>query len=146
MPSPAVPFDILLVSDDLMFPSRVREGLRPLGHTLKTVGSEAAVQSAIAGHVPSAILVNLTARRYDPLAVIAFLKGTAATAAVPLLAFAGHVETEKHEAARRAGADMVAANSSVSMHLPALLKKLLGGIASADAALIDLHEDADVGA
>ena len=117
---------LLLVADDLMFPSRVREGARPLGYTVKTASTEAAALSdAQADPPPIAILVNLTARRFDPLSVIAALKADPNTRAVPLLAFAGHVETEKHEAARRAGADRTAANSSVSLHLAALLSRLL---------------------
>ena len=40
------------------------------------------------------------------------MKADTRFAPLPLLAFAGHVEADKHEAARIAGADMVAANSS----------------------------------
>jgi CheY-like chemotaxis protein len=118
---------LLLVSDDLMFPSRVREGLRPLGYALRVVATEAAALEA-AGQPDAAldaILVNLTARRYDAPQLIRALKASDTTRAIPLLAFAGHVEKDKHEAARAAGADMVAANSSVSMHLAALLSRLL---------------------
>ena len=123
------PLTLILVSDDLLFPSRVREGLRPLGGVLQVVGTEAALRTAVNGDVPlpAAILVNLSARRYDPLACIAFLKSNPATSAIPVLAFVGHVEKEKQEAARHAGADRVAANSSVSLHLPALLTRLLSG-------------------
>lgn len=120
---------LLLVSDDLMFPSRVREGLRPLGFALVVVGTEASALAA-AGNVdsvPDAILVNLTARRYDAPGLIRALKTAEATRAIPLLAFAGHVEKEKHEAARASGADLIAANSSVSLHLAALLSRLLNG-------------------
>lgn len=125
---------LLLVSDDLMFPSRVREGVRPLGYTLRVVGTEAAALEAAgqAGTVPDAILVNLTARRYDAPHLIRELKATEATKAIPLLAFAGHVEKEKHAAAREAGADLVAANSSVSLHLAPLLSRLLNGLGSPD--------------
>lgn len=107
-----------------MFPSRVREGLRPLGRPLTVVATEAALASALAAP-PAAVLVNLTARRYDPLAVIRRVKADAP--GIPVLAFAGHVEKDKHAAAREAGADLVAANSSVALHLPALLNRLLNG-------------------
>lgn len=120
---------LLLVSDDLMFPSRIREGVRPLGYTLHVVGTEAAALTAAAKThpAPTAILVNLTARRYNAPDLIRTLKTTEATQAIPLLAFAGHVEKEKHAAARHAGADLVAANSSVSLHLAAILSRLLNG-------------------
>jgi CheY-like chemotaxis protein len=116
---------LLLVADDLMFPSRVREALKPLGGTVKVVSTaEAAQEAALADPAPDAVLVNLTARRYDALAVIGALKADERTRLLPLLAFAGHVEAEKHEAARAAGADLVAANSSVALHLPKLLERL----------------------
>jgi CheY-like chemotaxis protein len=123
--TPGAQPDLLLVADDLMFPSRVHEGAKPLGYTVRVAPTEtAALQSAV-NFPPVAILVNLTARRYDPLSVIAALKRDERSRSIPLLAFAGHVEREKHQAAREAGADMVAANSSVSMHLGALLNRLL---------------------
>ncbi len=125
---------LLLVSDDLMFPSRVREGVRPLGYTLRVVGTKAAAMEA-AGQTetaPDAILVNLTSRRYDAPHLIRELKAAEATRSIPLLAFAGHVEKDKHAAAREAGADIVAANSSVSLHLAALLARLLNGQGTPD--------------
>lgn len=146
-PSPAssATVSVLLLSDDLLFPSRVREGLRPLGYSLRVVGTQEAVQAAAASvPPPSVILVNLNARRYDPLAVIAGLKDTPATRTIPLLAFAGHVEKEKHAAARGAGADLVAANSSVAMHLPALLQRLLSGSVGNDV-MEDEDEDESAG-
>jgi CheY-like chemotaxis protein len=134
------PLTLVLVSDDLLFPSRVREAVRPLGHILRVAGTEAALLTAVAAEPrPAAVLVNLTARRYDPLACIALLKNDPATRTLPVLAFAGHVEKDKHEAARGAGADMVAANSSVSLHLPALLARLLSGERPAD--VQDLEDD-----
>ena len=122
---------LLLVTDDLMFPSRLREALRVLPYDLRVAATEAAAQAAAAAG-PSAILVNLSARRIDALALISAFKADEATRAIPLLAFAGHVETAKHDAARSAGADMVAANSSVSLHLDRLLPRLLDGEHSAD--------------
>jgi CheY-like chemotaxis protein len=117
--------DLLLVADDLMVPSRVKEGAKPLGYAVRVAPTETAALHSAVDSPPVAILVNLTARRYDPLSVIAALKRDDRTRSIPLLAFAGHVEREKHEAAREAGADMVAANSSVSLHLGALLNRLL---------------------
>lgn len=117
---------LLLVADDLMMPSRIREGAKPLGYTVRVVGTEAAAREAACGEpAPLGILVSLTARRYDPPALIRALKADTRTARIPLLAFAGHVEKEKHDAARAAGADLVAANSSVILHLAQILPRLL---------------------
>ena len=115
---------LLVVSDDLMLPSRIREAAKPLGYAVQTVASETGVWDAVRKTpAPQALLVGLTARRMNPLALIVALKADAQTAILPIIAFAGHVETEKHQAAREAGADFVVANSSVALHLPQLLKR-----------------------
>jgi CheY-like chemotaxis protein len=125
--SDAPPVRVLIASDDLLFPSRLREALRPLGHSLQVVpGTASAVRDAVGtGDAPPfALFVNLNARRFDPLILIRELKASQPTLPLRVVAFAGHVETEKHAAARAAGADLVVANSSVSFHLPSLLAKL----------------------
>lgn len=125
-----------------MFPSRVQEGVKPLGYTVRVAPTESTALQSATDSPPAAILVNLTARRYDPLAVIAALKADEKTRAIPLLAFAGHVEREKHQAAREAGADMVAANSSVSLHLGTLLKRLLNATPENETDdVLEIHEN-----
>lgn len=122
---------LLLVSDDLMTASRVREGAKPAGYAVSVAGSEAAAKTALsADPAPVAVLVALTVRRFDPFVFVRFVKET--YPAIPVLAFAGHVERELHEKARQAGTDLVTANSSVAMHLPALLTRLLRGEGDTD--------------
>lgn len=116
---------LILVTDDLLFPSRIGEAARPLGWRVVTVsGTPEGVVARVRSldPAPFVVLVNLNARRIDADAVIRALKSDPATAAFPLVAFAGHVETAKHDAARAAGADAVLANSSVSMHLGKVLE------------------------
>ena len=108
---------VLLLSDDLLLPSRVKEALRPLAWSLTVASS--GIETALAA-APDLVIVNLAARRFDPLDAVRAAKA----AGRKTLAFAGHVEAEKHAAARDAGADLVAANSSIALHLPALLKQL----------------------
>jgi len=142
---PAARLLLLLIADDLLFPSRIREAVKPLGWELRVAATEAAARTVFASTQPRAVLVNLNARRLDPCALIRALKTDPATASIPLLAFAGHVESAKHEAARQAGADLVAANSSVSLHLGKLLDRLLSGerSAAADHARVVEITDAD---
>lgn len=117
---------LLLAADDLLFTSRIESAVRPLRYTLRVAASPDKIREiAAADPPPAAILISLSARRFDPNALIRALKTDAATRAVPLLAFAGHVEKDKHDAARAAGADLTAANSSVAQHLPRLLARLL---------------------
>ena len=108
---------VLLLSDDLMFLSRVREALRPLGWPLRQAAADFDTAFALR---PNVVLVNLSARRFDPLDAVVRAKG----AGLSVIAFAGHVEVQKHADARAAGADLVAANSSVALHLPALLRQV----------------------
>ncbi len=133
-PAASSPY-LVLIADDLMMPSRIREGCRPLGYEVRVAATSDAAFALLAeseATPPVAVLVNLTARRYDPNPLIRAIKSDTRFFAVPLLAFAGHVEKGKHDAARVAGADMVAANSSVSLHLPILLSRLLSSDALLD--------------
>jgi len=108
--------------------SRVREGAKAAEYTVVTASTQEAAKKAATGDPkPNVILVSLNARRCDAYTVIRDLKSDPITASLPILAFAGHAEREKHVAAREAGADLVAANSSVSMHLPILLTRLHAG-------------------
>ena len=123
---PALPL-LLVVSDDLLLPSRIREAAKPLGYAVQTVSSAASAREALQKMPPPrAVLVGLNARRFDPLVFIRDVKADPQTQHLLVLAFAGHVETEKHADAREAGADLVVANSSVALHLPQILAKLNG--------------------
>ena len=81
---------------------------------------------------PVAVLVSLNLRRDNPFDLIRAVKALPAASTLPIMAFAGHVETGKHQQAREAGADKVAANSSVALHLAALLAGLLTPHRSSD--------------
>ena len=116
---------LLVVSDDLLLPSRIREAAKPLNCEVQTVSSQSAALDAVQNPpAPRAVLVGLNTRRFDALEFIRAVKADAQTQHLFVLAFAGHVETEKHQAAREAGADLVVANSSVALHLPQLLAKM----------------------
>ena len=124
---------LLVVSDDLLLPSRIREAARPLGYDVQTAASEAAAGEAVRKTPPPrAVLVGLNTRRFDPLGFIRALKADSNTQSLFVLAFAGHVETEKHTAAREAGADLVVANSSVALHLPQILARLAVPVVSSE--------------
>lgn len=132
---------LLLIADDLLLASRVKEGAKPTGLAVVSAATEPAIDAALAAAPsPVAVLVSLTTRRCDPYAAIRRLKSAANP--LPVLAFAGHAEREKHARARDAGANLVAANSSVSAHLPALLARLLRG-EQGNAALDDDAENAN---
>ena len=108
---------VAMAIDDLMLASRVREGLRAFAVDLVPFGSFLEEPGLPR---PDCVLVSMAMRRGDPAGTVR----TAKARGFLVVAFAGHLETERLELARAAGADKVVANSSVSSHLPEVLRAL----------------------
>jgi len=106
---------IVLAIEDLLLASRVREALR--GFQVDLVGwpTQDAAGSTLP---PDCLLVSMAARRSDPVSAIVHAKELG----MKVIAVAGHLETQRLDQARAAGADRVVANSSVSAHLPEILR------------------------
>jgi CheY-like chemotaxis protein len=118
---------VLALVADLLFAARIRGTADAAGVTARTFASAAALEEAARAGAPALVLVDLGARGADPAALIARLRAEPATARVPVIAFAAHVEREAIAAARRAGADRVLARSAFVRELPDLLAALRGG-------------------
>jgi CheY-like chemotaxis protein len=102
-----------------MFGSRIRGAAGQVGvHVDFARGLPALKELAAEADL---VLLDLDARWLDVPAAIRELKGTAATAAVPVVCFVAHVNSEAIEAARAAGADRVLARSAFVRELPLLL-------------------------
>jgi CheY-like chemotaxis protein len=101
---------VQVLSDDLLFGSRLQAGLAAAGHEV-TLGSALDPQA-------QAIVADLT---HDASARIA---GLAARQA-PVLAFYSHVESEVREQALAAGFELVVPRSRIAREGPALLDGLL---------------------
>lgn len=115
---------ILLVNDDFFFSTNLANAMKAQGYAVTTCEtSDDALR--LAREQPSAICVNLTAHRYDPLTLAQQLKGDEILRTIPLLGFCGHVEDDKAAAAKSAGYDMIAPNSAMAMSLPHVMSKLL---------------------
>ncbi|MFM7322007.1 MAG: hypothetical protein ACKO5K_10860 [Armatimonadota bacterium] len=111
------PIVVALAIDDLMLASRVREALRGFVVDLVRFHADAATQASAR---PDCVLVSMASRRGDPVECIRAAKDSG----IPVVAFAGHLESDRLEQARSAGADRVVANSSVSSHLPEVLRAI----------------------
>ena len=122
---------VAMVIDDLFFVSKVQSPLITLGlfpHSLTTRPAlEAYLQTT---PTPSLMIVDLTLRSDDALAMIHTLRASPHGAAVPILAFGAHVAMEMTHKALAAGATKVVAKSTLSQHFVELVQALL---ASADA-------------
>ncbi len=92
---------IAVVADDLIWATRLADGVRAAGAVAVPVRSSGAVATALAG--ADGAIIDLTARAYDGLAVV----GSAAAAGVPAIAVGQHDDVALWKAARAAGASRV---------------------------------------
>lgn len=89
------------MADDLIWSTRLVDGVRRAGAEPVPVRGRDAVEAALAG--AAGAIVDTTARAYDPLAVLR----AAAAVGVPAIAVAPHEAAELRRAARAAGASRV---------------------------------------
>jgi len=106
----------LLLSDDLLFTSRITGTARDLELTMKTARTPAMLEALAREHVPPCVLLDLS----HPGLVIEDMVRTLKTAApaVFLVAYGSHVDTATLRAAREAGCDVVLPRSRFVEELP----------------------------
>ncbi len=126
---------ILVLVDDLMLATRVENTLRASGYTVRIVPTTAELLAATRASVPGAIIVRFGAPFLDWEGAIRAVRDEPSLAAVPLLAFGPHVETESRAAARAAGATRVVTNGAFFNGMPRIVAALLS-----DAALLEEDE------
>lgn len=86
-------------------------------------GLEGALFEKITTWQPALMLFDLTNDNIPWERWIAVLKSSPATRRKPIMCYAPHIESNKLQAARHAGADLVVARSKFARQLPDLLKK-----------------------
>lgn len=115
-----VPAHALLLDNDLFFVAKVTGTLKHAGYTTRTVRTAADFAAALTEDAQFAVaLVNTAARGVDWQAAIT----TAREARLPVIAYCPHVDLETQEAARRAGATRVIANSKLATDLPQIVAR-----------------------
>ena len=92
---------VAVVADDLIWATRLADGVRAAGAVAVPVRSSGALAGALAN--ADGAIVDLTARAYDGLAVV----GSATAAGVPAIAVGQHDDVTLWKAARAAGAGRV---------------------------------------
>lgn len=113
---------VVLVSQDLIFATKIKGTAQALGIPLAVVGSTAAVEAKSAA--PDLVIVDLASpptTSEDDLRSLRARLGDAAR----LVAYGSHVDVERLGAARRAGCDPVLARSEFTARLPSLLQGLV---------------------
>ena len=114
----------LLLSDDLIFTSRITATARALGLTIKAARSVEALEALARQQAPSGVLVDLGNPGLDVPDLIARLR--AVCPVMPrLVAYGSHVDAAGLRAARAAGCDIVLPRSAFVEQLPAALPEWL---------------------
>ena len=75
---------------------------------------------------PIAIFLDLGKDDVDYASLITTLRSDQATEAIPIVAFCGHVDTEKLAAAKDWGCDVVTTNGAVSQNFETVLQSAIG--------------------
>ncbi len=124
MAEPATPVGLLL-SDDLMFTSRITGTARDQGLTMKVARTPPVLEAMARDHVPACVLLDLG----NPSLIIADTVQALRSAAprVFLVAYGSHVDTATLGAARAAGCDLVLPRSRFIEELPRQLPAWFGG-------------------
>ena len=112
-----MPKRIVAHVEDLMFRAKIDSAGRNLSIPVEFVARLEGLSKACADE-PAAVFVELTPAA---LPVIAKLKKSAKTGAVPVVGFLSHMDKKLAEEAREQGADRVLARSQFSETLPELI-------------------------
>lgn len=116
----------LIVVDDLFFLSKIQTTLTHLGVSFRVITQGPALQQHLQdSDTPVLLVVDLTLRAADPVALIQASRQLERAAPLAILAFGSHVAVDLRQRALQAGADQVVAKSEFSQHLPALIQKHL---------------------
>jgi CheY-like chemotaxis protein len=109
----------ILLSDDLIFTSRVTGTARDLGLRVTPARSPAALLESARQQIPTCVIVDLS---YPGLVIGELTAGLAALPARPrVVAYGSHVDTATLRAARDAGCDVVLPRSKFVEELPTAL-------------------------
>jgi CheY-like chemotaxis protein len=94
--------------------------------TAQVLTQRGAIQAYVKAAVtPVLVIVDLTLRTDDVVAVISAIRATHSGAPIAILAFGAHVAVEIQQQALQAGADRVVAKSTFSNHLPDLIQQFV---------------------
>jgi CheY-like chemotaxis protein len=122
--NPAAPIGLLL-SDDMMFSSRITGTARDLGLSIRSARAMDALKTLVQNEQPACVIVDLA----NPGLVIGELSGWLAETCSPaprIIAYGSHVDTETLKRAREAGCDLVLPRSKFVTELPQKLREWIG--------------------
>jgi CheY-like chemotaxis protein len=108
--------------DDMFFMSKINAAVAQAGRQIERVKSREQLEQ-LAANPPSLVIVDLNSDRISPIEAIEFLKSTPNLAAVPIVGFVSHVQTELIRNAQAAGCDYVVPRSAFNQ----LMNEIVSG-------------------
>ncbi len=114
---------VLVVDDDLFFSVRIETTLKKIGYAVDVVGTaDKAMEKLTEKHV-ALVIINFRASKFSAADLVRSIK--VKNASIAVLCFMPHMQMpELKPLARAAGADLIVANSALTMRLPQLAAKL----------------------
>jgi len=113
---------ILAALDDLLFTSRIRAAAKGLGAQVRFAKTTAEAVDVARSARPRLVLLDLNARRLDPLVALTEIKSDPELAGLRVVGFVSHVQADTIAAAKAAGIDEVMSRSAFVSRLPHLLE------------------------
>jgi CheY-like chemotaxis protein len=113
---------VLVAVDDMFFAAKIRAVADSIGVVTHLVKDEAGIIKTAREIEPALILVDLHARKFDPLALGRELKNDESLRNIELVGFFSHVQTQLQSEAKSAGFDRVLARSVFTRRLAEILR------------------------
>lgn len=113
---------VVAVMSDLFFAAKINDAAKRLGLGLAIVQDSARATERIQGGA-ALVIADLNCTTARPLELVALLKATPTTRAIPVIGFVSHVQTELRQSAVEAGFDLVAPRSVFAQDLTAILSR-----------------------
>ena len=111
--------------ESLLPGSQLANRLSDLGYRVQTINLAASVADQVRKERPMVLIAELGLRHGDFCSVISELKRDPAVSHVPIIGYTPLKNNKLQEAATKAGARLVAANSAILEQLPQLLEYAL---------------------
>jgi CheY-like chemotaxis protein len=115
----------LILYERLLPGSQLANRLQDLKYRIHVISEADALMSCARQEKPLLALVDLVSTRHNVCAAITQLRQNPETGHIPVVAFAPDNNSELHEAARAAGATLVAGETAILSHLPQFLDQAL---------------------
>jgi PleD family two-component response regulator len=115
----------LLVYEALLPGSQLVNRLRELGYRVLVPDQPADLPLLAQQEMPLVILVDLLTKSTDAVGCITALRANPATAHIPVIAYCPLKQRVLQDAARKAGANLIAISDGIQEQLPALVSQVL---------------------